>query len=127
MLGKFQQFELILKQDVKSSVGSNEPSYIDDTVVEEQSPKLKKPTLYQVILLNDDFTPMDFVIDVLQLFFYMDVEKATRIMLNIHTKGKGVCGIFTKDVAETKAMQVNSFSRENEHPLMCEIEPVDDE
>ncbi len=127
MLGKFQRLELVLKQEVMSSTENGEPSHIDDTVIEEQAPKLKKPTLYQVILLNDDFTPMDFVVDVLQLFFYMDADKATQIMLNIHTKGKGVCGVFTKDVAETKAMQVNEFSRENQHPLMCEIEPIDND
>ena len=87
-------------------------------------PIVKKPSLYRVILLNDNYTPMEFVVHVLQNFFGLDKEKATQIMLAVHTKGKGVCGIFTREVAETKSMQVNNFSQQNEHPLMSEIEPV---
>ena len=90
-------------------------------------PKLKKPPLYRVIIFNDDYTPMEFVVYVLQTFFGIDRDKATQIMLAIHTHGKGVCGIFTKEVAETKSVQVNNFARENEHPLISEIEPVDEE
>ena len=90
-------------------------------------PKLKKPPLYRVIIFNDDYTPMEFVVYVLQTFFGIDRDKATEIMLAIHTRGKGVCGIFTKEVAETKSAQVNNFARENEHPLISEIEPVDEE
>ena len=90
-------------------------------------PKLKKPPLYRVIIFNDDYTPMEFVVYVLQTFFGIDRDKATQIMLAIHTHGKGVCGIFTKEVAETKCAQVNNFARENEHPLISEIEPVDEE
>ena len=90
-------------------------------------PKLKKPPLYRVIIFNDDFTPMEFVVYVLQIFFGIDTDKATQIMLSIHTHGKGVCGIFTKEVAETKSAQVNNFARENEHPLISEIEQVDEE
>ena len=90
-------------------------------------PKLKKPPLYRVIIFNDDYTPMEFVVYVLQTFFGIDRDKATQIMLAIHTHGKGVCGIFTKEVAETKSVQVNNFARENEHPLTSEIEPVDEE
>ena len=90
-------------------------------------PKLKKPPLYRVIIFNDDYTPMEFVVYVLQTFFGIDRDKATQIMLAIHTHGKGVCGIFTKEVAETKSAQVNNFARENEHPLISEIEPVDEE
>ena len=90
-------------------------------------PKLKKPSLYRVIIFNDDYTPMEFVVYVLQTFFGIDRDKATQIMLAIHTHGKGVCGIFTKEVAETKSAQVNNFARENEHPLISEIEPVDEE
>jgi len=90
-------------------------------------PKLKKPPLYRVIIFNDDYTPMEFVVYVLQTFFGIDRDKATQIMLAIHTQGKGVCGIFTKEVAETKSAQVNNFARENEHPLISEIEPVDEE
>ena len=90
-------------------------------------PKLKKPPLYRVIIFNDDYNPMEFVVYVLQTFFGIDRDKATQIMLAIHTHGKGVCGIFTKEVAETKSVQVNNFARENEHPLISEIEPVDEE
>ena len=90
-------------------------------------PKLKKPPLYRVIIFNDDYTPMEFVVYVLQTFFGIDRDKATQIMLAIHTHGKGVCGIFTREVAETKSVQVNNFARENEHPLISEIEPVDEE
>ena len=90
-------------------------------------PKLKKPPLYRVVIFNDDYTPMEFVVYVLQTFFGIDRDKATQIMLAIHTHGKGVCGIFTKEVAETKSAQVNNFAKENEHPLISEIEPVDEE
>lgn len=110
---------------------SNEDDTSNDTdgntAVREAKPRLRKPSMYQVVLLNDDYTPMEFVIDVLERFFYMDREKATRVMLMVHTQGKGVCGVFSKDVAETKAEQVNVYSRESEHPLLCEIEPSDDE
>lgn len=85
-------------------------------------PKLAKPPMYKVVILNDDYTPMDFVVDVLCSFFNMNIEKATQIMLKVHTEGKAVCGVFTKDVAETKAEQVNDFSRECEQPLLCHVE-----
>lgn len=87
--------------------------------------KLKPPPLYRVVLLNDDYTPMEFVVEVLREFFSMDVETATRVMLKVHTEGKGVCGVYPKEIAETKAVQVNDHSRAAEHPLMCDIE-VDD-
>jgi len=87
-----------------------------------EKPKLKRPPLYKVILINDDYTPMDFVVDVLRSFFNMNVEKATQIMLKVHTEGKGVCGVYSKDVAETKANQVNDYSRECEQPLLCSVE-----
>ncbi|MCL6414889.1 ATP-dependent Clp protease adapter ClpS [Aestuariirhabdus sp. Z084] len=85
-------------------------------------PKLKPPPLYRVVLMNDDYTPMDFVVEVLEIFFNMNREKATQVMLTVHTEGKGVCGIFTRDIAETKAEQVNQYSRECQHPLQCKIE-----
>ncbi|MEH6470813.1 MAG: ATP-dependent Clp protease adapter ClpS [Halopseudomonas sp.] len=85
-------------------------------------PALKPPSMYKVILLNDDYTPMDFVVDVLALFFTMDLEKATQVMLAIHTQGRAVCGIFPRDIAETKAAQVNQYSRDNQHPLLCEVD-----
>ncbi|MCP4701086.1 MAG: ATP-dependent Clp protease adapter ClpS [Gammaproteobacteria bacterium] len=96
--------------------------YDDDTLVQEAKPKLKRPPLYLVILLNDDYTPMDFVVHVLEVFFNMDQEKSERIMLQVHYQGKGVCGSFTRDVAETKVKQVNDYSRENQHPLLCIME-----
>ena len=90
-------------------------------------PKTKRPPLYKVLLINDDYTPMEFVIYVLQTFFSYDKEKATQIMLAVHTKGKGVCGIYTKEVAETKSNQINNFAKQNEHPLVSDIEPIDEE
>jgi ATP-dependent Clp protease adaptor protein ClpS len=92
--------------------------------VQEAKPKLKRPPLYKVILLNDDFTPMDFVIEILMYFFAMSQEKATRVMLQIHTQGVGVCGTYSKDVAETKVYLVNEYSREHQHPLLCSMEEV---
>lgn len=96
------------------------------TVVEEAKPKLKKPQLFRVVLLNDDYTPMEFVVEVLEQFFSMDRERAVRVMLKVHTEGRGVCGVFTREVAETKAAQVTQHARDNEHPLLCEIEPAED-
>lgn len=90
--------------------------------VQESRPEVKEPPRFKVILLNDDFTPMDFVVEVLQFFFGMDRENATRVMLSVHTKGKGVCGVYTRDVAETKVAQVNRFAREHQHPLLCTME-----
>ena len=91
-------------------------------VVEEATPRLKRPPLFQVLLLNDDFTPMEFVVDVLERFFAMDRTTATRVMLEVHTRGKGVCGVFTYEIAETKVSQVTSYSREHQHPLLCTLE-----
>ncbi|GJM05673.1 MAG: ATP-dependent Clp protease adapter protein ClpS [marine bacterium B5-7] len=97
-------------------------TFDDDLVVEEAKPRVKRPPLYKVILLNDDYTPMDFVVHILEVFFSVDRENATRIMLEIHTHGKGVCGIFTHEIAETKVSLVNDYSRENQHPLLCTME-----
>lgn len=94
----------------------------DGTVLEAQKSKLKPPPMYKVMLLNDDYTPMEFVVHVLEKFFGLDRVAATRIMLEIHTRGKGVCGVFTHDVAETKAAQVNTYARENNHPLLTTLE-----
>ena len=91
--------------------------------VSEAEPKLEKPPMYQVLLLNDDYTPMDFVILVLQRFFSMDEEQATQVMLEVHTKGKGLCGVYTRDVAETKVVNTNDFSRSEQHPLLCTMQP----
>ena len=78
--------------------------------------------MYKVILMNDDYTPMEFVIDVLQKFFSYDVERATQLMLTVHYRGKAICGVFTAEVAETKVAMVNKYARENEHPLLCTLE-----
>jgi len=94
----------------------------DGLAVQEARPKLKKPRMYQVVLLNDDFTPMEFVVLVLERFFSKDRAQATRIMLHVHTEGKGLCGTFMREIAETKVAQVNEFSRGNKHPLLCEME-----
>ncbi len=90
--------------------------------VQEGRPKLKQPPMYKVMLLNDDYTPMDFVVKVLGLFFQLDQEKATQVMLHVHTKGVGICGVFTRDIAETKVAQVNDYSRKHQHPLLCTME-----
>lgn len=95
-------------------------------LVEEAPPKLKRPPLYKVVLHNDDYTPMEFVVEILERFFGLTRENATRIMLKVHYEGKAACGVFTRDVAETKSAQVNQYSREHEHPLLCEIEPESD-
>jgi ATP-dependent Clp protease adaptor protein ClpS len=93
-----------------------------DVALEEARPEVKPPPMYKVVLLNDDFTPMDFVVDVLQTFFTLGHDRATQVMLHVHTKGKGVCGVFTFEIAETKVVQVNEYSRQNEHPLKCALE-----
>jgi ATP-dependent Clp protease adaptor protein ClpS len=93
-----------------------------NTALQEAKPQLKRPPLYKVMLLNDDFTPMDFVVEILTDFFNMSQEKATQVMLQVHTQGVGVCGTYNKDVAETKVHIVNEYSREHHHPLMCTME-----
>jgi len=94
----------------------------ESLVVQEAKPRLKRPPLFKVILINDDYTPMEFVVHVLEVFFSLDRETATRIMLEVHTRGKGICGIYTHEIAETKVSQVNCYSRENQHPLLCTME-----
>ena len=91
-------------------------------LVETSQPQVARPPLYSVLLLNDDYTPMDFVVDVLMRFFPMNLEKATQVMLHVHTRGRGVCGVFSRDVAESKVAQVNEYSRLNQHPLLCTME-----
>ncbi len=99
--------------------------YDDGLAVEEAKPKLKRPSMYKVILLNDDYTPMEFVVHVLEKFFGMNREKATNVMLNVHTKGVGVCGVFTREIAETKVVFVNDYAKQSEHPLLCTMEVND--
>ncbi|HEY5622169.1 MAG TPA: ATP-dependent Clp protease adapter ClpS [Gammaproteobacteria bacterium] len=90
--------------------------------VEEARPRLRKPPLYRVVLLNDDYTPMEFVVQVLQKIFSMDRSTATRVMLEVHTKGKGVCGVYTFEIAETKVAQVTGLAQQHQHPLLCTME-----
>jgi ATP-dependent Clp protease adaptor protein ClpS len=92
--------------------------------VETSKPETARPPLFQVVLLNDDFTPMDFVVEVLRAFFAMDQERAVQVMLHVHTRGKGICGVFTREVAETRVTQVNEYSRNHQHPLLCTMEKV---
>jgi ATP-dependent Clp protease adaptor protein ClpS len=97
----------------------------DSVVLERRTEKVKPPQMFQVVLLNDDFTPMEFVVYVIQEFFSKDRETATQIMLKIHLEGKGICGIYSRDVASTKVDQVTQASREAGHPLQCVSEPVE--
>ena len=91
-------------------------------VVEPAKPRLKKPPMYKVIMLNDDYTPMEFVVMILEKLFRMEHEKAVQVMLNVHQKGKGICGVFPHEVAQTKVAQVLEIARQNEHPLQCTME-----
>ena len=93
-----------------------------DLAVEESRPKIKEPPLYRVVLLNDDYTPMEFVVDVLESIFGMERTRATQVMLEVHTKGKGVCGVFSYEIAETKVAQVMSTAKQHQHPLLCTME-----
>jgi ATP-dependent Clp protease adaptor protein ClpS len=92
--------------------------------VAPSKPETQRPSLFQVVLLNDDFTPMDFVVEVLRSFFSMDQERAVQVMLHVHTRGKGVCGVFTREVAESRVTQVNQYSRTHQHPLLCTMEKM---
>jgi ATP-dependent Clp protease adaptor protein ClpS len=93
-----------------------------DLAVEEAKPKLKEPPLYRVVLLNDDYTPMEFVVDILESVFGMERTRATQVMLEVHTKGKGLCGVYNFEIAETKVAQVMSIARQHQHPLLCTME-----
>ena len=91
-------------------------------VIVETRPRTKKPSMYKVLMLNDDYTPMEFVVHVLERFFAMDAEKATQVMLHVHQRGVGICGVFPYEVAETKVTQVMDFARQHQHPLQCTLE-----
>ncbi len=123
-MGKLQNLKLRLSNDEEPQLPHHDDG---DVAVEEQKPRLKRPPMYKVVMLNDDYTPMPFVVEVLEMFFAMPREKATRVMLQVHTEGRAVCGIYTRDVAETKAAQVNQYARDNQHPLLCEIEASEDD
>lgn len=101
---------------------ANLPKTNGDTVLERQEQQLQPPKMYRVVLLNDDYTPMEFVVMVVQEYFNKDRETATQIMLKVHREGKGVCGVYTRDVAATKVEQVVSHARQSGHPLQCVME-----
>ncbi|TCS61259.1 ATP-dependent Clp protease adapter ClpS [Varunaivibrio sulfuroxidans] len=108
--------------------GSDKPhdgDRLDTAIVVKSRAKTKKPSMYKVLMLNDDYTPMEFVIHALERFFGKSHEEATKIMLHVHQRGVGVCGVFTFEVAETKATQVVDLARKNQHPLQCTIEKDD--
>ena len=106
----------------KGGPGKGEDDEGKTGLVTKTRPKTKKPSLYKVLLLNDDYTPMEFVVHVLERYFSKGREDATRIMLHVHQKGVGICGVFTYEVAETKVTQVMDFARQNGHPLQCTLE-----
>jgi len=107
-------------------MSDDDPKLIRDDdqglALEEARPRLKRPPLYRVILLNDDYTPMEFVVRILQKVFGLDRTTATRVMLEVHTKGKGVCGVYTFEIAETKVAQVTGLAQQHQHPLLCTME-----
>jgi ATP-dependent Clp protease adaptor protein ClpS len=114
---------------LKSQLRLQEDDHIDDGnfAVETSKPKLKPPAMSQVLMLNHEYTPMEFVVEVLQAFFGKSGEQETQIMMTVHNKGAAICGVFTKDIAETKAAMVNDYARECQYPLMCEVVPTDDD
>ena len=107
---------------MKLSDKDNINNDLDRSVLLESKPKTKKPSMYNVLLLNDDYTPMEFVIEVLEKFFQKNREEATQIMLHVHQRGVGICGVYAYDLAETKAMQVMNYARKYEHPLQVQLE-----
>ncbi len=112
-----------LRVQMEPRMSAEDEDHADGSLaLQESKPELKRPPLFKVVLINDDYTPMEFVVEVLEVFFRMNREQATHVMLTVHAHGKGVCGIYTRDIAETKSAQVNQYSKENEHPLLCEIE-----
>ena len=108
--------------DPDKSSGNNDDDDTNLGIATKTRAKTKKPSPYKVLILNDDYTPMEFVVLVLKRFFNMDIDEATRVMLHVHQKGVGVCGTFSYEVAETKVTQVMDFARKNEHPLQCTLE-----
>lgn len=116
---KYNELAIIAGPDGMDDDGHHD----DDTVVLTAPPQLKRPVFYAVVLFNDDYTPMEFVIEILQNYFALDLDRATEVMLTVHYRGKGVAGIYPRDIAETKALQVNNYARSQGHPLLCQIEP----
>ena len=109
-----------MKLSDENNINSNND--LDRGVLLEEKPKTKKPSMYNVILLNDDYTPMEFVVEVLEKFFKKSQEEATTIMLHVHKNGIGICGTYTLEVAESKCKLVVDFAKQNEHPLQCAME-----
>lgn len=124
-MGNTPNYQSLLAQ---MSHQDNEDIDSGDTsvVLETAKPQLKEPSFYQVVVLNDDYTPMDFVVEVLEQFFALSIEQATQVMLAIHHQGQAVAGVYPKDIAETKAQQVIDFARHNDHPLLCSVEKKPD-
>jgi ATP-dependent Clp protease adaptor protein ClpS len=117
--------KLVCRGDGLRSMSDNDRQRRDAPatgVVVKSKPKTKKPSMYKVLLLNDDYTPMEFVVHVLERFFNKNRDDATRIMLHVHRRGVGICGVYTYEVAETKVTQVIDFARRHEHPLQCTLE-----
>ena len=104
------------REDEFEKIGSH------DLAVEEARPKIKAPPLFRVVLINDDYTPMEFVVDILETVFAMERTRATQVMLEVHTKGKGICGVFNFEIAETKVAQVTAIAQQHQHPLLCTME-----
>jgi len=115
-------FQMIDRRTLMAGEGQDDDSGTGVGIATRTRAKSKKPSLYKVLMLNDDYTPMEFVVLVLQQFFRMSIEDATRVMLHVHQKGVGVCGIFSYEVAESKVSQVIDFARQNQHPLQCTLE-----
>ncbi|NKB47353.1 MAG: ATP-dependent Clp protease adapter ClpS [Legionellales bacterium] len=99
-----------------------EEIFADQPAVQDAKPKLAHPKRYKVLLLNDDYTPMEFVVDVLKFFFHCSEQQATQLMWQVHTQGRAICGLFTREIAETKVMQVIDYAKRHEHPLLCVME-----
>lgn len=113
---------IYLSKNENDNDGDDDNGDLDAGVITRTKLKVKKPSLYRVLILNDDYTPMEFVVHVLERFFHKNQEEATQIMLHVHNTGVGQCGVFTYEVAETKVTQVMDFARKNQHPLQCVME-----
>ena len=119
-----QVSRLVFSYEVRAAGESSPSAPEGDLAALETRPELAPPPRYKVVIMNDDYTPMDFVVEILESFFSMDREKATRVMLTIHTEGQATVGIYSRDVAETKAAQVVDYAQQNQHPLLCRVEPA---
>lgn len=122
--GVLRQFYAMSNHDHSNDDSNDEFDYSGgyDLAVEEARPKVKRPPLYRVVLINDDYTPMEFVVDILETVFGMERTRATQVMLEVHTKGKGICGVYNFEIAETKVAQVMGIAQQHQHPLLCTME-----